>query len=122
MPSPKIIRFPKTARRRPAPSRPVYPFYCYEPSWFHSGGFSLLWAASVVAVILYLTGLAGVARDDRFYTGVLTAVWGFYFLHKPLLKVRVLGPLLVLAGRVLAFAAVAGFFGGIYWVILSLHD
>jgi hypothetical protein len=118
MTSARIIRFPKTARRRPAPRPPEYAFSSYHRSWFHSGGFTLLWAASFVAVILYLSGLAGVARDDRFYTELLAAVWGFYFLHPPLLKVRVLGPLLILAGRLLLLAGVMGFFGGVYWIIL----
>jgi hypothetical protein len=118
MPSPKIIRFPKTARRRPAPP-PVYPFYCYEPAWFHSAGFTLLGAASFVAILLYFSGIASVARDDRFYTELLGAVWSFYFLHPLLLKVRVLGPLLILAGRLLLATAVLGFFGGVYWLIFS---
>lgn len=78
----------------------------------------MLWMASFVAVILYLSGLAGVARDDRFYTKLLTAVWGFYFLHRPLLKVRILGPLLIVAGRILLVAGIFGFFGGVYWIIL----
>jgi hypothetical protein len=121
MRSPKIIRFPKTARRRPAPPPPVYPFYCYEPAWFHSTGFTLLWAASFVTVILYFSGIAGVPRDDRFYMELLAAVWGFYFLHPLLLKVRVLRPLLILAGRLLLVATVIGFFAGIYWVILCSH-
>jgi hypothetical protein len=34
-----------------------------------------------------------------------------------LLRVRVLGPLLIGAGRLLLLAGVFGFFGGIYWLI-----
>jgi hypothetical protein len=117
MSSAKIIRFPKSPRRRPAP-RPSYPFYRYEPPWFHSACFSMLWSASFVAVILYFSGLAGVARDDRFYTVWLVAVWVFYFIQPALLKVRVLGPLLILAGQLLLAVTVIGFFAGVYWVIL----
>jgi hypothetical protein len=122
MSSVKIYRFPKPFRRRQPPA-PVVPVFLVNgpQSWFQCGGFTVLWAASFVAVILYLSGLAGVARDDRFYTGVLAAVWGFYFIHRPLLKVRALGPLLILAGRLLLVATVISFFGGIYWLILS-HD
>jgi hypothetical protein len=52
---------------------------------------------------------------------LLAAVWGFYFLHPLLLRVRVLGTLLILAGRLLLVVTVIGFFAGIYWVILFAH-
>jgi hypothetical protein len=117
MPSPRTR---KAYRRRPAPPL-EYPFDSYAPSYFHSDGFFLMWAFSCVAVILYFSGLAGVARNDRLYTELLVAAWGFYFIHPPLLKLRVIGPLLVLAGRLLLLAAVIGFFAGVYWAILSSH-
>ena len=47
------------------------------------------------------------------------AVWGVFFAYEPLLRTRVLGPILAWAGRVLAAAAGLLFFGFLYWLILG---
>src|SRR5581483_3897751 len=120
MPSARIYRFPRAFRGRPVPSRPApartaarrYP----SPA---AGGFTLLLFLTIPAAFLYLSGAAGVARHDSLYAALLAAVWGFYFIHDKLLRIRVLGPLLVRAGRLLLLAGVAGFVGGIYWLIFS---
>ncbi|HWG41176.1 MAG TPA: hypothetical protein VN688_00200 [Gemmataceae bacterium] len=118
MPSAKIINFPRAARR-PIPS-PVR--YAVRPhSRPNAGGFSLLLFVTLPAAFLYLSGAAHVARYDALYTVLLAVAWGLYFLHPPLLKVPVFGPLLIRIGRLLLFASLSGFFGGIYWLIFSSH-
>jgi hypothetical protein len=120
MPSAKIIRFPKPFRRRPVPPAPVR--YASRPyPRRDAGGFVVLCALTFPAAFGYLSGAVDVARRDTLYATLLSAVWGFYFLHPPLLRIRVLGPLLVLAGRLLLLAAVIGFSGGVYWLIYA-HD
>ncbi len=79
----------------------------------------MLLLVTIPAAFLYLTGAVNVARHDTLYTALLAAVWGFYFIHDKLLRIRVLGPLLIGAGRLLLFLGIAGFFGGIYWLILA---
>jgi len=93
MSSARIYPFPKSARRRLVPPAPVSAFF-------------------------YLSGAASVARHDARYLALLVAVWGLYFFHVPLVRTR-LGPLLVLAGRLLRIASAVGFFGGIYYLILT---
>lgn len=77
----------------------------------------MLLFVTIPAAFLYLSGAAHVARHDGLCMVLLAAVWGFYFLHDKLLQLRVLGPLLVRAGRLLLLAGLAGFFGCIYWLI-----
>ena len=116
----KIYRFPKPLRRRPVPPAPLR--YAARPdSRPNAGGFSLLFFLTIPAAALYLSGAVNVARHDTLYTALLAALWGLYFLHPPLLRLPVVGPLLVRAGRLLLLAGVAGFFGGIYWLILFSH-
>jgi hypothetical protein len=118
MPSAKIIRFPKPFRRRPVPPAPVR--YASRPHpRSDAGGFVLLCALTFPAAFLYLSGAVSVARHDTLYAALLSSVWGFYLLHPPLLRIRVLGPLLIGAGRFLLAATVIGFFAGVYWVIFS---
>ncbi len=116
--SARIYRFPKPFRRRLPPPSPVR--YVVRPqSSVHSGGFALLLLVTIPTAFLHLSGAVNVARHDRLYEVLLAAVWGFYFIHDKLLRIRVLGPLLIVAGRLLLFAGVAGFFGGIYCLILA---
>lgn len=115
MPSAKIIRFPRAARRRivPLPT----PRYVGRPhSQADAGGFILLFFLTIPAAFLYLAGAVDIARHDALYAVLLAAVWGFYFLHDKLLLTR-LGPLLMRVGRLLMLLAAASFFGGIYWLI-----
>lgn len=110
----KIISFPRAARRRP----PAPVLYAARPySRPDAGGFTLLFCLTIPAVFLYMSGAVNVARHDRLYASLLAVVWGLYFFHDKLLQTR-LGPALVRIGRLLLFAGVAGFFGGIYWLIL----
>ena len=118
MPSAHIYPFPRAFRRRPTPPAPFYAASWRSP--FHSGGFALLWAATLVAAFLYLFGAAGLARHDTLYALLLATVWGLYFFHVPLLRTRI-GPLLRRGGQLLLIASAVGFFGGIYWLILT-HD
>jgi hypothetical protein len=121
MPSAKIIRFPRPRRRPVPPPAPVR--YASRPyPRRDAGGFVVLCALTFPAAFCYLSGAVDVARRDTLYAALLSAVWGFYFLHPPLLRIRVLGPLLVLAGRLLLIAGVFAFFGMVYWVILTPHD
>ena len=115
MSSTKIIRFPRSARRR---SPPRARYVIRRRRWVHVPGFGPLLSATLVAAFLYLSGAAGATRHDVVYAVLLVAVWGFYFLHPALLRTR-LGPLLVVAGQLLALGVVAGFFGGIFWLIFS---
>ena len=121
MPSAKIIRFPRPFRRRPVPPAPVR---CASRPYPRrdAGGFVLLCAVTFPAAFLYLSGAVDVARHDTLYAILLSAVWGFYLLHSPLLRIRDLGPLLIGAGRLLMIAGVFAFFGMVYWVILTPHD
>jgi len=73
---------------------------------------------TLLAAFFYLSGAVGVARHDALYASLLTVIWSLYFAHDKLLRTR-LGPLLIRAGRLLLFAGLAGFFGGIYWLILA---
>ena len=114
MSSAKIYTFPHAARR-PAPLRAL-PRRSAPP---RSAGFVLLLWITLLAVFLYLSGLAGWAKHDGLYAVLLTVVWGFYFAHDKLLRVRVLGALLRLAGRVVLLGSVVGFFGGIYWLVFT---
>jgi hypothetical protein len=115
MSSAKIIRFPKPFRRRPVPPAPgrydSRPYLRPDP-----GGFALMMFLTVPAASLYLSGAVDVARHDTLYTALLAAAWGLYFFHDRLLRTR-LGPLLIRAGRLLLLTGLAGFFGGIYWLI-----
>ena len=119
MSSARIYPFPKSARRRLAPPAQVRS----SPHRYarrRSLGFYLLLVATLVSAFVYLSGAASVARHDARYLALLVAVCVFYFLHEFLLATR-LGPLLMLAGRLVLFGSVVGFFGGIYWLILT-HD
>jgi len=117
MPSARIYHFPRAARRRSIP--PVPPRYAARPYCRPDpGGFALMCFLTVPAASLYLSGAVDVTRHDALYTALLAAVWGIYFLHDQLLRTR-LGPLLIRTGRLLLIAALAGFFGGIYWLIFT---
>jgi hypothetical protein len=116
--SAKIYRFPSTFRRRPIPPLTVRPVR-YRGRGVHADGFAVLLPATLVAVFFYLSGAGGMARHDGLYAALLLAIWGLYFFRPPLLRVRVLGPLLIGAGRVLVVAGFVGFFGGIYCLIFS---
>jgi hypothetical protein len=101
--------------------RPPAPFRCVIRPYAHidGGAFGLLLLATLLLACLYLSGAAGVERHDALYGALLAIVWGFFFAYEPLLKTRVLGPILARAGQ--AFVAAAGllFFGFLYWLILS---
>jgi len=84
-----------------------------------SCGFVLLFVLTIAAGFAYLSGSVNVARHNTLYAVLLGAVWGFYFIHPLLLRIRVLGPLLALAGRLLLIGGVAGFFGFVLWLVLS---
>ena len=115
----KIIHFPRAARRRLVPQLPAPGRYAsgrYPRS--NAGGFALLFFSTIMAAFLYLSGAANVVRHDVLYAALLAAVWGVYFSSDKLLRTR-LGPLLMQAGRLLVLAGIAGFFGGIYWLILT---
>jgi hypothetical protein len=117
MPSAKIYRFPRPFRHRSVPSAPLR--YATRPySRPDAGGFGLLLIVTLLVAFLYLTGAVSVARHDALYAALLAAVWSLYFIHDKLLRTR-LGLLLRRAGRLLLLAAVASFFGGIYWLILT---
>jgi hypothetical protein len=119
MPHAKIIRFPKAARRRPVPPPPPAAgrhAVCRHPGR-SSAGYELLRAATLLGAFVYLTFPA--ARHDSLYAALLAIVWGLYLILPLLLRVRVLGPLLAPAGRVLGWAGFAAFFGFVYWLILS---
>jgi hypothetical protein len=77
---------------------------------------------TLVAVFAYLFDAGGMTRHDTLCKALLGAFWCFYFLSPLLLRVRVLGPFLIGAGRLLLLAIFIGFFGGVYWVILSPHS
>jgi hypothetical protein len=115
----KIINFPKAARRRPIPQPPAPVRYIIRPySHPDAGGFGLLLFVTIPAAFLYLSGAVDVARHDTLYASLLVVVWGLYFFHDKLLQTRLV-PLLMRIGRLLLLAGVAGFFGGIYWLILG---
>ena len=117
--SARIINFPRARRRRPIPPPPAPVRYVIRPrSWVHSGGFSLLLFVTIPVAFLYLSGAVNVERHDALYAAMLAAVWGFYFASGKLLRTR-LGPLLVRAGQFMLLAGVAGFFGFVYWLILT---
>ena len=78
----------------------------------------MLLFVTIPAAFAYLSGAVNIARHDTLYTALLVAVWGFYFLHPPLLRTR-LGPLLMQIGRFLLLAGIIVFFGSIYWLILA---
>lgn len=78
----------------------------------------MLLFVTIPAAFLYLSEAVDVARQDLLYASLLVVVWGLYFFNDKLLQTR-LGPALVRIGRLLLFAGVAGFFGGIYWLILT---
>lgn len=121
MPSGKIIRFPRPFRSRPVPPPAPVRYASRQYPRPDAGGFFLLCAVTFPAAFLYLSGAIDVARHDTLYAALLSAVWGFYLLHPPLLRIRILGPLLIGAGRLLLIAGVFGFFGMMYWVILTPH-
>ena len=85
----------------------------------NSGGFGLLFFVTILIVFLYLSGTVTVARHDALYAALLTVVWSAYFMHEKLLRIGVLGPLLARAGQLLLIASGAGFFGFVYWFILT---
>lgn len=69
-------------------------------------------------ISLYLSGAVKIARHDALYAALLAAVWSGYFTHDGLLRTR-LAPLLVRAGQLMLLAGVAGFFGFVYWIVLT---
>ena len=114
----RVYQFPRRGRRRHLPPAPVRYGAIRCRSSFRSGGFTLLWATTLVGEFLYLLGVGGIERHDGLYAALLVAVWGVYFSYERLLKTR-LGPLLVQAGRLLLLSGVFGFFGLVYWLILT---
>ena len=118
--SAKIINFPRARLRRsvPLPPGPVR-HTARSSSRRNAGGFILLLFVTIPTAFLYLSGAVKVARHDDLYAALLATVWGFYFVHEPLLRIRVLGPLLVRAGQLSLLASVAGFFGLVYWIVLT---
>lgn len=112
----RIIHFPSSARRRfvPAPVR----YGVRRRSWVHANGFVVLLFLTIPAAFLYLSGAAHFARHDTLYALLLAAVWGFYFTSERWLSSR-LGPLLTRAGVLLGSAGIAGFFGFVYWLVLT---
>jgi hypothetical protein len=117
MPSAKIYRFPKTVRRRPGSPPPMRSVRNRE-RYVYADDFAARGSATLLAVFFYLSGAGGMARHDTLYAALLVAIWVLYLFQPPLLKVRVLGPLLIVAGRLLAFVCLVGLFRGIYRVIL----
>lgn len=111
--SAKIINFPRARRRRPVPPAPVR-----HSSRPNAGGFTLLFFLTIPAAFVYLSRAVNVARHDALYAALLVAIWGFYFTHDRLLRTR-LGPLLVRIGRLLLIVTIAGFFGFVYWIVLT---
>lgn len=83
----------------------------------HAGGFGVLLVVTMVATFLYLSDLVSIARHDAFYAALLVTAWACYFASGPLLRMRVLGPALACAGRVLAGLTTTAFFGFLYWLI-----
>lgn len=115
----KIINFPMSERSRPVPQQPAPVGYISRLYYRQDGGgFILLLFLTIPAAFLYLSGAVDVARHDTVYTALLAVVWGLYFFNDKLLQTR-LGPPLMRVGRLLLFAGVAGFFGGIYGLILG---
>ena len=78
----------------------------------------MLLMLTLPVAFLYLSGAIAVPRCDILYAVLLSAIWGFYFIHDRLLETRI-GPVLEWAGLLLALAALIGFFGGIYWLIFT---
>jgi hypothetical protein len=116
MPSAKIYLFPKTVRRRlgsPPPVRTVR----YRERYIYADDFAARGSATLLAVFFYLSGAGGLARHDTLYAALLVVIWVLYLFHPPLLKVRVLGPLLIVAGRCLAFVCLVGLFRGTYRLV-----
>ena len=117
MTSAKIINFPRTRRRRHVPPAPVR--YAGRPSSRgNGGGFGLLFFLTIVAAFAYLSGAGNVARHDTAYAVLLAVVWSIYCIHPLLLRTRI-APLLIGAGRLLLLAGAAGFFGFLYWIVLT---
>jgi hypothetical protein len=115
----KVINFPRAARRRAVRQQPAPVGYISRVYYRHdAGGFILLLFLTIPAAFLYLSGAADVARHDTLYASLLVVVWGLYFFNDKLLQTR-LGPPLRRIGRLLLLAGIAGFFGGIYWLILG---
>ncbi len=113
----RIYRFPRPYRRRPVPAAaPVRPAR-HRGRYVHADGFAAMLSATLVSAFFYLSGAGGLARHDARYAVLLALCWFLYFFHPRLLRVRVLGPLLAAGGRLLLFAGVFGFFGGIFWLI-----
>ena len=109
-----------TCRRPPVlPPDPVRYVIRLDTSC-HAGCFGLLLAATLVATFLYLSELVGIARHNALYAALLATAWTCYFVSGPLLRVRVLGPALACAGRMLAGFTIAVFFGFLYWLIRTL--
>lgn len=115
--SAKIINFPRARRRRPVPPAPV----CHSArrSFRPTGvGFTVLSFLSIVGAFVYLSGAVKIARHDALYAALLAAVWSVYFTHDKLLRTR-LGPLVARIGQLSLIAGVAGFFGFVYWIVLT---
>jgi hypothetical protein len=110
MRSVKIATYPPAGQRPPSPRRSAPP---------RAAGFAPLLWATLAAAAGYLSGTAGLARHDVLYAALLVAIWSFYFGLDVLLRTRRIGPLLRWAGRLLLLAVVFGFFGGVYWLILT---
>ncbi len=112
--SARIYYFPRSSRPHWRPA--VRYAAIRRRSSFRSGGFALLWAATLLAEFLYLFGIGGIERHDGFYAALLVAVWCVYFLHDYLIRTR-LRPVLLLAGWLLPLMAAVTFFGFVYWLI-----
>lgn len=118
MPSARILPFASSVRLRLQPDATVRLVLAPRPAC-RPEGFGPLLVVTLLLAFLYLTRVAEEARHDGLYGAALAAVWGFYFFHDRLLRVRVLGPLATLAGRLLPPAAVVSFFGFVLWLVLS---
>jgi hypothetical protein len=82
--------------------------------------FGVLMLASLLLTVWYFSGVGPRPGHGTYYAAILAAVWGVFYAWGPLMQLPVLGPLLAMTARLTRTAAVALFFGYIYYQLWAV--